>query len=836
MAADDDRNVGDVDNHQSPPESEATWKAFVELVAALDACASGDAEPSLEPATQGELRLGRFLIRDELGRGGFGIVLRAFDPLLEREVALKLPHPARLLAGHSAVRFLAEAQASAALVHPGIIRVYETGRIGPIWYIVSELGEGPSLANWLAENAPVSTDIAAELVAQVSDAVQHAHSRGILHRDLKSANILLHASEDGKPVAHVGDFGLSSRSPDAGGLSSRTGMAGTIAYMAPEQTWDDQSQVETATDVYALGVILFELLTADVPFAAEGNSELIEQIRIKPAPRLRTYRDDIPRDLDAICARCLAKDAAKRYDSAASLARDLRRFLAGECVDARPVGVPHRTWQWCKRRPAIASLIAALLLAVICGGAVSLRQWQRAENNLKQAEAAVVSLGWAIDDSTFWHNESDQYGIKQREELTRYYVALLPQLSDHSSANPVQAAANCFFARLNWLDREFDTAHQHFDRSISQWHEVVEGDPTNLLHRRALAKTLLWYGIFQLSNDQLADGMYHVEQDCLFGQFAASDSVGRMVISDYANILYEKAEAFREKHRDAEAAKYYSACIEVCRSFSATGQSDADVSLRMLQSSLRMDAVHRPGASREGTYRTRTQVAEALRKMLIEYPTRNDIRMEHASTVAWLATHDRGAVPARDSEDFLAEALESFEILLAKNDCPPAAKRDYGDILRFKSLRLLERGKQAEAMECAAETLVWHDRAELDGVLSALPHANSCRVIGGIYLECGANSKAIGAFERACKLYEAACGSAPRNRGLYLQHAEVWAKLARLYENDGRIDEAIEASKHAVSVLERWRGAEPAESHVASQLRRLRSIAARLQADDETRR
>ncbi|MCI0334623.1 MAG: serine/threonine protein kinase [Planctomycetes bacterium] len=787
----------------------------------------------------GTAELGRFRMIRVLGHGSFGIVLLAFDPRLQREVALKLPRPELLALGRWRRFVFHEARSAASLDHPGIVPIFDIGRVGAVWYIASAYCNGPTLSQWHRENGRVSTKVAAELVAQIADAVQHAHSRGILHRDLKPANVLLKLPTDAMdsvvPQALVTDFGLASRSPDSGGPTSRSGMAGTVAYMAPEQTFDDQTRVGTAADLYALGVILFELLTARLPFAADRDVELVELIRSVSAPPVRTIRNDVPRDLDAICAKCLAKEPTERYESAAALARDLRRFLDGECVEARQVGLADRAWRWCMRRPAMASLAAALLLAILVGATASFSQWQRAEKNLRQAEEAVVSLGWAIDDATFWHSQSDQYGVKQRDELTRHYVALLRQLSARTDAKPVQAAAYCFFARLDSLEREHDSARENFRRSISAWHELIESDPTNLVHRRALAKTLLWYGIFQLTNDQLADGMYHVEGDRLFGEFSGDDRIGQTVVFDYADILYEKAEAFREKNSDFEAAKYYSACIEICRRFMAAAPSDAEFRFRMLQSLVRLDAVHRPAASRERTYKTRTEVLDGLRALVFKSPDRNDYRLEHATVSAWLATHADSAGREVESDDYLDEAVKSFEVLSAKNDCPPEAMREYGDILRFKALRQFESGQRTAALQCAEESLRWHDFAELAGGNGALRHADTCYTVGGIYLNCGAEEEAIVTFERASKLYEAACGGAPRNRRVHLRHSDAWAKLAGLYESNGHTDMAIEASKKAISVLESWRGPEPEEPHVASQLRRLRSIVSRLQAADDAR-
>lgn len=791
----------------------------------------------------GDARLDRFRLIRVLGRGGFGVVLLAFDPRLQREVALKLPRPELLALGKWRKRFSHEARSAASLDHPGIVPVFDIGHVGPVWYIASAYCNGPTLSQWRREHAPLSARLAAELVAQIADAVQHAHSRGILHRDLKPENVLLKLATDEvdspMPMPQVADFGLASRKLPRGKWPSGSGLAGTLAYMAPEQTFDDQAQVGIAVDVYALGAILFELLTDRPPFTAQNEKAIIEQIRHEPAPTLRQLRPGTPRDLEAICSKCLAKDPAERYDSAANLARDVRRFLAGHCVEARPVGLPQRTWRWCQRRPAVATLAGALLVAVVCGGAFSLFQWQRAEENLQQAEAVVVNLGWAVDDAVFWHNVNDRYGPEQRQALTRRYAALLEQLSDRPAAKPVRAAADCFFARLDALDGKPDMAREKFCRSISEWQELVHADRNDMFSRRALAKTLYTYGTFLVTDDKRADGLVHFDANGLFGRFDGADSIGQTVISDYADLLYEKAESLRGRNRerniDLEAARHYAACIEISRTLTAADQENAIAKFRMLQSLVRLDAVHRQTASPESAYKTRTQVLDGLRALVREFSDRNEYRLEHAHVALWLATHTGESGQGAKSDDWLAEALGSLEIVLASRDCPPEAHRDFGNILRVKARRQLELNEPVIAMQCAGESLRWHDMAQWEGAIEVLSHAESCRLVSDIYLECGAKSEAVAALERAHKLYDSASGSATRSRGVHLQHADVCAKLSSLYEKSRRNREALEASREAVRVLEAWRGPTPAEPHVTPQLVRLRSNVSRLQEADEQR-
>ena len=268
-----------------------------------------------------------------LGRGGMGVVYRAWDRRLNRPVALKM-----LLAGAYArpeelERFRREAEAEAGLRHPNIVQVYDVGDLDGRPYFTMEFVEGGSLAQKLA-GAPLPAGQAAGLLATLAEAVQAAHDRGIIHRDLKPANVLLTA--DGTPK--ITDFGLARRLEDASGLTQSGATLGTPSYMAPEQARGGTQAVGTAADVYALGAILYEALTGRPPFRADTAAETMRQVVEQEPPPPSRWNAKVPRDLEVICLKCLHKEPHRRYPSAAALAEDLRRFERGEPITARPTG------------------------------------------------------------------------------------------------------------------------------------------------------------------------------------------------------------------------------------------------------------------------------------------------------------------------------------------------------------------------------------------------------------------------------------------------------------------------------------------------------------------
>ena len=546
---------------------------LAELAAALDILGEYWSGPlgGSDPTDGPPLKLSRFEILEERGRGGFGIVLRAFDPLLQRDVALKIPRPERLIAGHPADEFVREAQVAARLEHPGIVRVYETQRLGPIWYIASAYCDGPTLAEWLqCRTKPLPPRQAAQLVSEVAEAIHYAHTRGVLHLDIKPENILLEERGPSElPRPSVTDFGLAGRRDDSN--SDRTPrIAGTLAYMAPEQRTGDIARIGTATDVYALGAILYDILNLHCLDNRSGTTS--RTIATEPfakvgKPPARTPLTSIPRNLDAICQKCLRDDPTDRYESPRELAVDLGRFMRGQSVAARQAPWNERIGSLIRRRPIVTSLCAILTPTFIIGLTAITLFWREAESSLagyraeqarhtetsRQMSQALLSLTRITQEVRLQPQLAyleEEMDIRLLQGVYRDIQAWTDDVGDQMPHGKALQAADHSLALVHGMDH-LENPHRNdaFLAGATAWNAVIQESPDQPQWRRALALHMLTYA----ADFPEPKWLWWREPEATDAML--DNAVAELALDDYALLLVELAcKRVRLRQHDAADA------------------------------------------------------------------------------------------------------------------------------------------------------------------------------------------------------------------------------------------------------------------------------------------
>jgi tetratricopeptide (TPR) repeat protein len=673
------------------------------------------------PAPAGDLgRLGPYRLLEELGRGGMGIVYRAFDESLRRVVAIKVLRPDRA-EDIDRQRLVREARLASRLKDDHVAMIHAV--VDPpddLPYLVMEYIPGPTLGQRIAGESPPAPREAASWVAQVADALHAAHCAGLIHRDVKPSNILI---DERTGRAKITDFGLARAQTGQSRVTLEGFMAGTPAYMSPEQA-RGESGLDPRSDIYSLGSSLYEALTGVTSFQCAPHLVLRRVIEEDPRP-LRELNDQVPRDLETICLKAMYREPGRRYQSAVDLADDLRRWLRGEPIHARPTGGVERAWRWCRRNRRVAGLAASLAAVFVAGFLGVFWQWRRAEANAARAEgqalradrmrqSAEANLEHAQVNFRRARRAVDQFYTRFYErgvlelpglekvrhevlgEMLQYYKEFLDQHHDDPSLRR-ELADTCFHLAMTTSSvSSAADALALFRRSLRDYEPLADAAPDDTAIQDHMAVCLGWIALLEgrLGDDEAARRTHLRTIDfyqSLVKRRPEDDRLRLNLAQHYGNLANHDLTKLRDRPGARDA---YRKALELQKDLVSRNPQKVDFKsdLAMTYNNLAM-ATDEPGELLR-----MTQEALELRKQVVEQaPTNNWFRRNLARTYQNLGIYNEAAGRPADGLKAIEESHRLLQQVVADQPTVSRYQADLGWILILLGRRLADRGRTKEA-------------------------------------------------------------------------------------------------------------------------------------------
>lgn len=778
--------------------------------------------------------IGHFDLLKHIGTGAFGVVWKAHDTELDRMVAIKVPRKGQLNSGE-AKQFLREARAAAGLSHSSIVRVHEFGRNGDSVYIVSDLIEGTTLADWLT-GRQLTFKEAAELGSKIADALHHAHEHGVIHRDLKPSNIMLDAEHE----PHVMDFGLAKR--DAAGVTVTVEgkLLGTPAYASPEQVRGHAHATDRRSDVYSLGVILFELLTGERPF--RGNQRmLLHQVITEDAPSPRKLNNRVPRDLETICLKCLEKNPSQRFQSADELAEDLRRWLGGHPIDARPVSRLERMVRWCDRRRATTALLALVIVLTVGGVTGIVWQWQVARTNFltsqrqeslakqqtalasqrfREASEAVDRFFTTVSEDKLLNEPGLQPLRKQLlEEALEYYQLFLSRHENDPLIKSELAAAYRRVGRITANIGSKEDGLAAYKMALKLREQLVQENPDSLELKRFVGRSNTDLGVAFYELGRLDDSILHF-QTAVSTLDALRDDYPRptALLSDLATATRDLGNAYVRQGKLVDANRLIKRAQEIQEQLVADNPDDPKHRFNLGQGQNNTAVVHfglHNIAEAESEWNCAHETLAALHD---KYPSNNEYRRELALVEVNLGLVQRVSEKPKLALDHFESARAHQEMLISENPAVTQYQRDlavtYGRIVRI--YHALGRTEDCIQLSTKAQAIRKRLIERNPGIRKLQEEwARGQQDLGVLHHLLGNSDQSVAALRELLQLRVKLADESPITSNL-LGLAATYENLGIILSEMKRPSEALAPLKEARSILAKLSTADPAAHQIRS--------------------
>jgi len=760
------------------------------------------AGPSPQPAvTRGPARssastgtpiaeFGDYEILSTIARGGMGIVYKARQKKLNRIVAVKMILSGQFAGKEEIERFFVEAEAAAKLRHPNIVAVHEIGEWQGQHYFSMDFIDGKSLADLVREQ-PLPPRRAAEFVSKIADTVQFAHEQGILHRDLKPSNVLV----DNRGEPYITDFGLAKQLSDQSQLTVSGTVVGTPSYMPPEQASGHIEQVGPHSDIYSLGAILYELLTGRPPFRAATPFETIRQVLQDEPVSPRLINTSVPKDLETICLKCLQKEPARRYSSAGELAAELRCFLEGKPIKARPVGAIERTWRWCRRNPWLASAFAtaAVFLVIAFVGlatAFVYRGWalRESEASFREALRVINNFTTRVSEETLLNQPGMQPLRRDLLELALdHYQSMLQRRSNDPALQDELAGTYFRIGVITSLLKSPSEAIPFYEQAVAMQQRLLERSPKQVTRIAALANTLNALATARVALGELAAAKDGFEKSLsLRRQLCELDAqeieYQRLLANAHMNVglVLDELGQLAEAQREIETAQDIrrKALEKALEKSSDDGRLRRDLakgyySLGWLQ--LRSELL-------EESQRSFLAAAEQLESVLKRFP--NDLENQKLLTTCYrlLGQQASSSNPAQ-ARLWYAKAVDRIRPLAAANPDVVDYKLEYaGLLLNIGDLEMNDGNLQAasDALGLAQEMLTPLVQQNPRVVQPRRDLATVLRLIGELRLRQDQKQEAQKYLRQSAEILEGLAREFPQDEDILVQWEAAKQALAAI--------------------------------------------------------